>query len=177
MRCIDPQRCAALGAAVLSAIVLVACSTKQDRGPGEAGGGRAAQTPSSPPVIAAAPSADGTHRALPAPRAVRNWNELRQQAAERIVAANPEITYLGAVPDPLLAIPVLEIEVNADGSVRRIEVLRHPRQAQDTEQIAIEAVRRAAPYGDMRHLKKPWKFAEVFLFNDDRRFKPRTLDE
>jgi len=23
---------------------------------------------------------------------------------------------------------------------------------------------------------KPWKFTEVFLFNDDRHFKPRVLD-
>ena len=176
MRCIDPQRCAALGAAVLSAIVLVACSTKQDRGPGEAGGGRAAQTPSSPPVIAAAPSADGTHRALPAPRAVRNWSELRQQAAERIVAANPEITYVGAVPDPLLAIPVLEIELHGDGSIRRIEVLREPRQAKDTIKIAVDAVRRAAPFGDVSRLPRPWKFAETFLFDDARKFKPRTLE-
>jgi hypothetical protein len=93
------------------------------------------------------------------------------------VAANPGLTYMTAPPDPLLAIPVLEVELNADGSVRRIEVLRHPRQATDTTQIAIDAVRKAAPYGDMRHLKKPWKFAEVFLFDDNRRFKPRTLEE
>jgi hypothetical protein len=93
------------------------------------------------------------------------------------VQANPQITYTGAPPDPLLAIPVLEVELNADGSVRRIEVMRHPRQAKDTTQMAIDAVRRAAPYGDMRHLSKPWKFAEVFLFDDDRRFKPRTLQD
>ena len=30
--------------------------------------------------------------------------------------------------------------------------------------------------GPVAHLPKPWKFAEVFLFNDERRFKPRTLD-
>jgi hypothetical protein len=28
----------------------------------------------------------------------------------------------------------------------------------------------------MSRLPRPWKFAEVFLFDDDRRFKPRTLD-
>ena len=39
------------------------------------------------------------------------------------------------------------------------------------------AVKRAGPYGDMKYLKKPWKFTEVFLFDDNRRFKPRTLDE
>jgi hypothetical protein len=25
-------------------------------------------------------------------------------------------------------------------------------------------------------LPRPWKFVETFLFNDDRKFKPRTLD-
>jgi hypothetical protein len=29
----------------------------------------------------------------------------------------------------------------------------------------------------VRQLPKPWKFTEVFLFNDDRQFKPRTLDD
>lgn len=116
-------------------------------------------------------------RELPAPVAARHWDEFKRQAALRIVAANPDITYITTPPDPLLAIPVLEVELNADGSVRKIEVLRYPRQARDTTQIAIDAVKRAAPYGDMRHLKKPWKFAEVFLFDDDRRFKPRTLED
>jgi hypothetical protein len=113
---------------------------------------------------------------LPAPRHARNWNEFRLLAAQRMVAANQSITYGGAVPEPLLAIPVLEIELNADGSVRRIIVSRTPTQATDTVQLAIDAVRRAAPYGDVSHLPKPWKFSEVFLFDDHRRFKPRTLD-
>jgi len=107
---------------------------------------------------------------------VRDWTELRLQAAERIVAANPETTYTGAVPDPLLAIPVLEIELNRDGSIRRIEVMREPRQAKETLKIAIDAVRRAAPFGDVSRLPRPWKFAETFLFDDARKFKPRTLE-
>ena len=108
---------------------------------------------------------------------MRNWAEVRQQAAHRMVVANPTLTYGGPVPDPLLAISVLEIELNADGSVRRIEVLRRPRQALDTVQIAIDAVHRAAPFGDVSRLPKPWRFTETFLFNDERRFKPRTLDQ
>jgi hypothetical protein len=113
---------------------------------------------------------------LPAPGTVRNWNEVRLQAAKRMVDAHPDTTYTGAVPDILLAIPVLEIELNADGSVRRIDVLRVPTQATDTVQLAIAAVRRAAPYGDVSRLPKPWQFNETFLFKDDRKFKPRTLD-
>ena len=113
---------------------------------------------------------------LPPPGPVRNWNEVRKQAAQRMVAANPKITYTSSPPDPLLAIPVLEVELNADGSVRRIDVMRHPRQAKETTQIAIDAVRNAAPYGDVSRLPRPWRFTETFLLDDDRRFKPRTLD-
>ncbi|MCA6217855.1 hypothetical protein KGA65_15080 [Ideonella sp. B7] len=109
--------------------------------------------------------------------AARSWADYQVRAAQRMVAANPGRTYLGPVPEPLLAIPVLEIELKADGSVAHINVKREPRQAKDTIQLAIDAVRRGAPYGDVRQLPKPWKFTEVFLFNDDRQFKPRTLDD
>jgi hypothetical protein len=108
---------------------------------------------------------------------VRNWNEVRLQAAKRMVAANPQTTYTGEVPEPLLAIPVLEIELHADGSVRRIEVMRKPSQALDTVKLATDAVHRAAPFGDVSRLPKPWRFTETFLFSDDRKFKPRTLDQ
>jgi hypothetical protein len=63
-----------------------------------------------------------------------------------------------------------------DGSIKRIGVLRYPRQAKDTTQLAIDAVRRAAPFGDVSKLSRPWKFSETFLFNDDRQFKPRSLE-
>jgi len=109
--------------------------------------------------------------------AMRDWQPYKTQVARRIVAANPGGTYTGQVPEILLAIPVLEIELNGDGSVRHIGVLREPSQARDTTQLAIDAVRRAAPFGDVSRLPRPWKFTEAFLFDDDRRFKPRTLEE
>ncbi|MEP7282268.1 MAG: hypothetical protein ABI696_09835 [Rubrivivax sp.] len=113
---------------------------------------------------------------LPAPVAARDWPAFRLQAAQRLVAANPHAVYDGPVTEPLLAIPVLEIELERDGAIKHIRVLRHPSQARDTTQLAIAAVRRAAPFGPVGQLPKPWRFAEVFLFADDRRFKPRTLD-
>jgi hypothetical protein len=149
-------------------------------------------TSSPPPAPAASPSREAvpsTSRApttsagtvaaglpLPPPGPVRSWAEVRLQAAHRLVAANPNGTYLGVVPEPLLGIPVLEIELNADGSVRRIVVLRHPQEAKDTSKLAEAAVMRAAPFGDVSRLPKPWRFTETFLFNADRKFKPRTLD-
>lgn len=137
----------------------------------------ASPQPLSTPVPPLAPSPAA--RPLPPPVAsvpFRNWDEFRLHAGRRLVQANPNGTFTSAVPEPLLAIPVLEVELNADGSVRRIVVQRHPTQARDTVQLAIDAVQRAAPFGDVSHLPRPWKFSEVFLFRDDRRFKPRVLD-
>ena len=173
MPCIDTKRLSAL----VGVSLIAACSAPVPSAPPAA--------PAPPPAAAAPlrppPSVQGATPVpqpvrLAAPGAVRNWNEVRLQAARRLVAAHPQTTYMGEVPEPLLAIPVLEIELNGDGSVRRIDVLRVPSQAKDTVQIAIDAVRRAAPYGDVSRLPKPWHFTETFLFDDDRKFKPRTLD-
>jgi hypothetical protein len=167
-------------AALVVVAALTACGSSRQAPP-------PAPPPPPPPAAPAAPVAPvapGESRArapapaaLPAPVRARNWDAFQRQAAERIVAANPGRTYAGPPPEVLLAIPVLEIHLDADGQVRRIDVLRRPGQAPDTTQLAIDAVRRAAPFGDVRHLPRPWRFAEVFLFDDDRRFKPRTLDD
>ncbi|MFN4115609.1 MAG: hypothetical protein ACK4F7_03795, partial [Inhella sp.] len=81
-------------------------------------------------------------------------------------------------PPVLFAVPVLMVELRADGSVRRIQVLRWPsdRSRHDTVQLAIDAVHRAAPYGHLQTLPQPWTFTESFLFDEQRRFKPRSLD-
>ena len=118
-----------------------------------------------------------TPDALGPPKTPRSHAELRRQAAQRLVAANPDRSYMGTVPEVLLAIPVLEVELRADGQVQHIKVLRRPGQALDTVQLAMDAVHRAAPFGNVSGLPKPWVFSETFLFNDQRKFKPRTLDE
>ncbi|OYU75643.1 MAG: hypothetical protein CFE45_32495 [Burkholderiales bacterium PBB5] len=131
------------------------------------------------PGVASANTAPAA--AAPAPLATpakaRNWDEFHRLAALRLVAANRSATYDGPVPEPLLAIPVLEVELKADGSVQRINVKRKPTQALDTVQLAIDAVKRAAPFGPVGHLPRPWVYTEVFLFDDNRHFKPRTLDD
>jgi hypothetical protein len=140
----------------------------------------ACQSPAPPPTRAPAPAPRVTQAPAPAPapytRPAQTVDEYQRQIAVRLIAANPKITYLTPSPDILLAIPILELEVNADGSVRRIVVVRTPTQATETIQIAIDALKRAAPFGDASHVPRPWKFTEVFLFDDDHRFKPRILD-
>jgi hypothetical protein len=112
---------------------------------------------------------------VPGARA-RSWDEYRLNVGRVLVAANPNGTYTGVVPEPLLAIPVLEIDLNRDGSVRNVRVQRPPSQATDTVQLAIDAVRRVGSFGDVSHLPQPWRVSEVFLFREDRKFKPRSLD-
>ncbi|NUZ06296.1 hypothetical protein HQN59_11040 [Schlegelella sp. ID0723] len=164
-------------AACLAAAALVAgCSLPGLGGRGDVVSPQREPAPPPTPAAAAAAEKPPEARGLPPPETMRSWAELRRQAAERLVAANPGRVYTGRAPDPLLAIPVLEIELNADGSVRRIDVLRTPRQAKETVQLAVDAVHRAAPFGNVSRLPRPWKFVETFLFDDERRFKPRTLE-
>lgn len=180
-----PTPCAWQRVSLIGVLALAACASPQTPTPALPQAPSAALPPApssaSPPAPSSAlPTAPSTVTP-PRPPAVsstpyRNWDEFRLHAGRRLVQANPSGTYTGAVPEPLLAIPVLEVELNADGSVRRIMVQRQPSQARDTVQLAIEAVQRAAPFGDVSHLPRPWKFSEVFLFRDDRRFKPRVLD-
>jgi hypothetical protein len=165
------SRCAALLALVLS---LAACQSPSP----------APQRPTTPTapttdVGRPAPKAEPRRESvqLPPPATPRSWAEARRQAAHRLVAANPQATYMGKPPGLLLAIPVMTVELHADGSVRDISVMRYPSQARDTVDLAIQAIRRAAPYGDVSKLPKPWRFNETFLFDDDRKFKPMTLDQ
>jgi hypothetical protein len=113
---------------------------------------------------------------LDPPAVPRNAQELRLQLARRLVAAHPDTTYLSPTPDRLWAIPVLQVDLNADGSVRQIVVLRHPTTGDEATVLAIAAVQRAAPYGRVARLPRPWRVIETFLFDDALRFKPRTLD-
>jgi len=136
-----------------------------------------ATTLAAAPAPAPQPSA-ASHKpqGMPAPKPVRTHEDLRRQAAERLVMANPERSYMTPAPSHLLTVVVLDVEVKADGSVRKINVIRPPKFGPETLQMAIDAVHRAAPFGDVRRMPEPWKFTETFLFDEDRRFKPRSLD-
>jgi hypothetical protein len=164
----DPRRLLGFGRACAAAALLLLAACESGKPP---------PPTTTPPVTVNRPAQTAPPIGrLPAPDTPRSLAQLRLQAAQRLMAANPDMTYNGVPPQPLLAIPVLEIELNADGSIRNIDVMRKPSQAFETTQMAIDAVRRAAPFGDVSRLPRPWKFTETFLFRDDRRFKPRTLD-
>lgn len=113
---------------------------------------------------------------LPPPVAkARDWDAYRQEAARRVVLVNAGDSFSGPLPQRMQSIPVLQVHLNRDGSVRRIEVLRTPKFAPHTVQLAMAAVHRAAPFGPVGHLPQPWQFNETFLYNDDLKFQLRSL--
>lgn len=168
-----------LGASALMLAVLAGCGSAPTTAPAPAPAPTPVPTRPVPAPVTpkVAPKAEEPKPSLPSAARVRSLDELRLLAAKRLVAANPDITYMGKPPELLLAIPVISIELNGDGSVKSISILRHPSQALDTEEIARQAILRAAPFGDVSALPKPWKFTETFLFNKERKFKPMTLDQ
>jgi hypothetical protein len=83
--------------------------------------------------------------------------------------------YYGESPTILASIPVLEISLNVDGSVKHIRVVRVPQNEPETAQYAIDAVMRAAPFPDVSNMPKPWRFNETFLYDWALRFQLRAL--
>lgn len=104
-----------------------------------------------------------------------SWEAYETQAAQQIMDANQNDTYYGEPPVILASIPVLEIDLNGDGSVRHIKVVREPQNEPQTAQNAIDAVMRAAPFPDVTNLPKPWRFNETFLYDWALRFQLRAL--
>lgn len=113
----------------------------------------------------------------PAARPARNWDDYRVRAARRIVENNAPQMFAGTLPDRLRSIPVLTVHLARDGSVRSISVMRQPRFSPETVKMAMEAIRRAAPFEAVGHLPPPWQFNETFLYNDDLKFQLRSLVE
>jgi hypothetical protein len=99
------------------------------------------------------------------------------RAARRIHETSAGETFAGPLPDPLQSIPVLQVQLHRDGSIRDILVLRVPGQSPQTVDMAIRAIRRAAPFEPVAHLPRPWQFSETFLYDASLRFQLRTLVE
>ncbi len=124
------------------------------------------------------PTSTGTMTLPPSSNSSANAPDMlayRVQVAKRIMQANGGVTFSGALPDPLASIPVIEISLNPDGSIRALEAARTPHFYPETVQLAMTAIHKAAPFGSVVHLPKPWVFNETFLFNDALKFQLHSL--
>jgi hypothetical protein len=134
------------------------------------------------PAPAPAPAATAPRPAAAPPAvsglpAVRTWAEYRRRAAQMIMAANASSVAAGKLQDPLYGIPVVQIQLNPDGSIRNLDFMRQSKVGPETNNLALQAIRRIGSFGPVSNLPQPWQFNETFLYNDGLKFQLRTIVE
>lgn len=160
MRCIDPKT----GAAIAALAWLAGCSTPPP-----------ARAPAPAPV-ARAPSA------APVPPANRNVSQAstekayRQDGARAIYAAYPDSIYKGKLPPLLYAVAVVETELDANGNVRDVRMVRAPSHAPEVTAKIRDMIRKASPLPAPARMG-PTKYTDVWLFDKSGKFQLDTLTE
>ncbi len=161
---------------VAAAITLAGCASKP----------LPPHTPAPVPVPAPAPVVQAPRPAVvpqAAPPAVsglpavRTWAEYRRRAAQMIMSANSSAVASGKLQDPLYGIPVVQIQLNPDGTIRNLDFMRQSKVGPETNNLALQAVRRITSFGPVGNLPGPWQFNETFLYNDALKFQLRTIVE
>jgi protein TonB len=130
-----------------------------------------------PPVARAAPPS-ATLPPLSGQRAhFDNIEEYKADAADQIMRCNPGHTYTHALQPMLPAIVVMNIAIDKDGLLSKASVLR----SRDSEAsgVALAALKRCGrfpkPMNLMDHHRGSLEYVETFLFDDQYKFKLRTL--
>ena len=162
------------------ASLLAACSSPPSPSPPQATVPAPSPAPAAAPgggPAAAAPRPPAATPQAPALAPARNWEEYKLRAARKVMQTSAGETFSGPTGDHLRSIPVLQVQLNRDGSIRNIVTLRTPKFSPQTLQMAIRAIQRAAPFEPVGHLPQPWQYSETFLYNDDLEFQLRSLAE
>lgn len=127
----------------------------------------------------AAKASGGVPKTLPMSAAMADY---RQILARHIRAASADQAFEGVPPNPLYAIVVLSWQVDAEGKVSNLRVLRSAAHAPTTDKLALESVRRAhiLPKPSATVLRqggggKRLTVLESWLFKDANHFQLRTL--
>lgn len=164
MRCIDAKT----AVAVVMLAWLAACSSPP---------------PAKPPAPAPTPVAKApAPAAAPVPPANRRVSQAtsekayRQDGARAIYAAYPESIYKGKLPALLYAVAVVETELDANGNVRDVRMVRAPSHAPEVTAKIRELIRRASPLPAPARLGAT-KYTDVWLFDKSGLFQLDTLTE
>ncbi|MBL0093555.1 MAG: hypothetical protein IPP50_15200 [Piscinibacter sp.] len=158
----DPK----LGAAIAALACLAGCSTPPP-----------AKAPAPAPVARVPAPA-----AAPVPPANRNISQAtnekayRHDGARAIYAAYPDSIYKGKLPPLLYAIAVVETELDANGNVRDVRMVRAPSHAPEVTAKIRELIRKASPLPAPARMGAT-KYTDVWLFDKSGKFQLDTLTE
>ncbi len=128
-------------------------------------------TPIPPPPVAP-PAAS-----VPQLPMVASWADYRRRAAYMVIAANLPDTFTGPQPAQWTGIATITVMLNADGSIRVLDLMRGSRISPEVNDLALAAVRRTANFGPVTNLPEPWQFNETFLYNANNKFQLVTIVE
>jgi protein TonB len=157
--------------ATLVAIVVSACKTAPPPPPIQAPiPPIAAPVVSAPPVAAEPPPAPVNQSIASTPRAYR------QSGANHIYSLNAERVYKGRLPPMLYAIGVLNIEIDREGHVQRLDWMRAPKHAPEVVREIERTVREASPFPAPARMGKV-VYTDTWLWHKSGKFQLDTLTE
>jgi protein TonB len=156
------------------AVLLTACGTSSDSP-------KLTSPTGETPVQEAKAAATGKEPDAEPPREsnARTLDGYKRDAARRIYFRSTPKLYDGAPPPLLKSIVVLSLEIDAQGAIKQLKMIRS-NGFRDLEQRAMQSVRDAAPLPIPREglLKRGrLEYYETWLFRDDDRFQIRSLAE
>ena len=134
-------------------------------------------TPAPAPVFTPQPAPEPAAAGAPRLPLLASWADYRRRAAQIILASNPGASFTGPQPAQWSGIATVTVMLNADGSIRTLDLMRGSRISPEVNDLALAAVRRAANYGPVSNLPQPWQFNETFLYNGDNKFQLVTVVE
>lgn len=119
---------------------------------------------------------NSTSLAPPSPSAATTPRAYRQDAAKHLYAHNAERIFHGRLPPQLLAVGVLNTEIDRNGNVIGLHWLRAPRHAPKIMAEIERTVRAAAPYPAPSRMGKV-TYTDTWLWDRSDRFQLDTLTE
>jgi len=167
VRCIDPRA----GLALASLATLAACTTPPPPPASPPAPAPVARAPAPPPP-AAAPAAPTNRRVSVA----TSEKAYRQDAARAIYEAYPDRIYKGKLPPLLYAIAVVETELDANGNVRDVRMLRAPTHAPEVTARVREMIRKVSPLPAPARLGTV-RYTDTWLVDKSGKFQLDTLTE
>lgn len=134
-----------------------------------------------PPDPAPVVSVPGSSQALPggsqhSRSGATNPRAYRADAAGHLYAVNSERIYKGRLPPLLYAIGVLNVEVDRNGNVQRLDWMRAPKHAPEVVAEIERTVRAASPFPAPVRMGKT-VYTDTWLWDKSGRFQLDTLTE
>jgi protein TonB len=105
-----------------------------------------------------------------------NAKAYRKDAASHLYALNGKRIYKGKLPPLLYAIGVLDVDIDGQGRVAKLNWKRAPNQAPEVIAEIERTVRQAAPFPVPSRLGKV-TYTDVWLWDESGRFQLDTLTE